>query len=204
MTDQITRRSLLLRVRDAADATAWQEFEHRYRELIVRYARVRGLQEADADDIAQLVFAKLARSLRTFAYDPSKGQFRGYLYQIVKNEIIRQFARPNRPKQCVDIHDAAATADEDETRLARLWQHEWENHHVRMALLAVRESCDQKSVRVFERLLQGATVPEAADEFGMSPEAVHKVKQRMRARLEEQIARQVAEEDHPEGLSPAE
>ena len=55
MADSIpTRASLLLRIRKAEDADAWQQFVDRYRPLIVGYARnTFGLTAEDAEDAAQ-------------------------------------------------------------------------------------------------------------------------------------------------------
>ena len=82
-----TRLSLLTRVRDAGDARAWNEFEQRYSELVFRYALARGLQFADAEDVRQVVFLRLANALREFTYDPARGRFRSYLGAMVKNAI---------------------------------------------------------------------------------------------------------------------
>lgn len=199
MSNDLTRRSLLLRVRDAADADAWSEFEVRYRDLIFRYARARGLQPADADDVCQAVMAKLCRSLRAFEYDPRKGRFRTYLHRAVRNEIAEQFARPNRLPGAVQPVDAAAgridTHDESDAQ----WEREWENHHLRLAMVSVRASFDPASVSVFERLLAGDSPEAVAERFGTTQPAVHKIKQRIRNRISELIARQIAEEDDPEG-----
>ena len=46
-----TRPSLLRRVRDPENAGAWVEFDRCYGELITRYARSRGLQASDAEDV---------------------------------------------------------------------------------------------------------------------------------------------------------
>lgn len=204
MSDFLTRQSLLSRVRDSDNAAAWREFEDRYRELIYRYGRARGLQDSDADDVCQLVFAKLSKSLRTFQYDPAKGKFRSYLYRIVKNEIIQQFVRPNRATMRIDTHGAAQTADDESVQEA-IWENEWENHHLRLAMKTIRKSFDEKSVQVFDALLGGASIEDAADGFAMTRDAVHKVKQRVRKRLQELIAQQIKEEDEPdERLAPSE
>src|SRR5262245_6671851 len=51
-----TRQSLLVRLLDPRDQAAWTEFVEIYEPLIQRLARSRGLQRADADDLAQDVF----------------------------------------------------------------------------------------------------------------------------------------------------
>jgi RNA polymerase sigma-70 factor (ECF subfamily) len=200
MDEDFTRRSLLVRVRDASDAAAWAEFEARYRELITRYARARGLQPADADDVCQAVMAKLCRSLRAFDYDPRKGRFRTYLYRAVKNEVAEQFARPKwRLHTVKDDEGGAIRSVEGDDDADAQWEREWENHHLRLAMLTVRATFDEASVSVFGRLLAGDSVESVAASFAATAQAVHKIKQRIRNRLSELIARQIAEEDDPQG-----
>jgi RNA polymerase sigma-70 factor (ECF subfamily) len=61
--DATTRASLLSRVRDVADEAAWREFQALYHDLLIRFCRRQGLQEADAADVVQTVMANLLRSL---------------------------------------------------------------------------------------------------------------------------------------------
>ncbi|HMQ15829.1 MAG TPA: sigma-70 family RNA polymerase sigma factor [Phycisphaerae bacterium] len=198
MSENLTRRSLLVRVRDADDDAAWAEFETLYRDLITRYARVRGLQPADADDVCQAVMARLCRSLRRFEYDSRKGRFRTYLYRAVRNAIVDQFARPNRLPTAVQPDEATLlVADTAEGGDAE-WEREWENHHLRLAMATIRRTFDEASVQMFERLLAGDSVEQVAEAFGSTPPAVQKIKQRIRARMQELIARQIAEEDEPD------
>ena len=56
-----TRPSLILRLRNPDDIQAWQEFVDVYQPVIENLARKRGLQEADAKDVAQEVFSRLAQ-----------------------------------------------------------------------------------------------------------------------------------------------
>lgn len=50
-----TRDSLLVQVRDPANRDAWERFVQIYHPVIVRTALARGLQHADAHDLAQQV-----------------------------------------------------------------------------------------------------------------------------------------------------
>ena len=81
-----TRPSLLVRIRDPRDEPAWQEFAEIYGPLIVRLGLAKGLQEADAADLAQEVFSSVARSAETGGYDPARGSFRGWLFGIARNK----------------------------------------------------------------------------------------------------------------------
>jgi DNA-directed RNA polymerase specialized sigma24 family protein len=76
-----------------------------------------------------------------------------------------------------------------------LWEQEWRDHHLRRAMAALRETCDERSVAAFERVMGGATIKQVAGELGMSYEAVQKSARRMRQRVEQRIAEQIREED---------
>jgi RNA polymerase sigma factor (sigma-70 family) len=183
-----TRSSLLSRLRDPADQAAWREFEDRYRDLIVRFCRSRGLQLADAEDVAQAVLTNLVSAMPRFTYDRQKGRFRDYLFRCVRSVLSR---RPDRaPAQLLpDEADRAAPAD------AQAWEHEWMSHHYRRAVESLRAALDAQSLSVFDRSLAGLTPAQIAAEFGMGVEAVYKARQRVRARVEQTIADQIAEED---------
>ena len=69
--DPSTRVTLLERLRhDPANQAAWNEFVGQYGPTLYRWCRGLGLQEADAEDVTQMVLLRLVAKLRTFAYDP--------------------------------------------------------------------------------------------------------------------------------------
>jgi len=200
MNQQETRVSLLDRVRNHADHEAWREFDERYRELILRYCRRRGLQQSDAEDVRQAVMLNLAKKLKTFEYSPQRGRFRSYMGQTVANAIRRHFRRPRPDNQGLDTDVVSDLSGLDEVEQDQVWEDEWMLYHYRLAMQTVRRSAEVKTVEIFEHLLAGESIDDVASRFGMKRDAVHKVKQRMRDRLRDQIAHQVQEE---EGGSPA-
>jgi len=193
--EDVTRASLLSRVRNASDHASWVEFEARYGELILRYALARGLQHADAEDVRQLVMMSLASALRKFNYSPQRGRFRDYLGRIVRNAVVRLRARPNRAATPLDTYVEATLCAEDKSETDSVWDQEWVDHHYRLALGSLRETLDPRSIDVFEQLVNGKSVAEVAADFGMSQQAVHKVKQRARDRMRELVAAQIRDED---------
>ena len=61
-----TRDSLLIRVASSGDQGAWEQFARIYRPVVYNVARMRGLQDADAQDVAQQVLIAVARALPTW------------------------------------------------------------------------------------------------------------------------------------------
>ena len=201
MGSETTQPSLLSRVRDPADDTAWREFDAKYRELILRYCRARGLQTSDGEDVRQIAMANLAKSLRSFEYQPARGRFRGYLGQVVRSAISRHFGRPDGQARALDTNVLATVEADDTGRADEVWEREWVRHHYRLAMQTVRATFDPKSVQMFDRLLAGDGVKRLASEFQTTTQAVHKVKQRIRDRLKELIADQIRQEDD-DGSAP--
>jgi RNA polymerase sigma factor (sigma-70 family) len=68
-----------VRIRDAADGEAWQQFAALYAPLVYRLARKRGLQDADATDVTQEVFHKVSITIKSLDYDPRRGSFGDWL-----------------------------------------------------------------------------------------------------------------------------
>jgi len=191
-----TRSSLLSRLRDSSDQASWREFEERYREVVIRFCRSRGLQVADADDVFQAVLTSLVTAIPKFVYDRSRGRFRDYLFQCVRS-VMQKRARPNRRLE--SLAEGYESEDSGGQGASAEWEREWMNHHYRLAVRQVSESLDPRSLEVFERSVAGRTPQQVASEFGMSVDAVYKVRQRVRARVEAVIAEQVAEEDRIDG-----
>jgi RNA polymerase sigma factor (sigma-70 family) len=194
VADTATRPTLLRRVRCASDDDAWREFEALYGGLIIRYGRRYGLQLVDAEDVCQIVLAKLARSLRSFEYDPSRGRFRDYLGRAVRNAIASFFASHKPVAAMVSLNEAteASAVDYD---MDAIWQEEWAQHHYRRALATLRTQVDGRTVEIFNALLTGRSTDDIAEEFSASSAAIRKIKQRVRDRLQAIIESQIQDEE---------
>ena len=85
LNDPQTSPTLLGRLRRApTDEAAWQEFVRRYGPRILGWCRGWGLQDADAEDVSQMVLLRLAARIGSFEYDPARS-FRAWLKTICQH-----------------------------------------------------------------------------------------------------------------------
>ena len=97
--DLKTRATLLIRIRDAADGASWSEFVELYTPLIYRFCASRGVAEADIPDVTQETMRRVATAIRKFEYDPERGKFRSWLFQVTYSRLARHFEKKNRQPQ---------------------------------------------------------------------------------------------------------
>jgi RNA polymerase sigma factor (sigma-70 family) len=195
-----TRPSLLLRIRQAADHVAWQEFADIYGPLLYGYFRRRGLQDADAGDLAQEVLGRVAAKSGDLHYDRRRGTFRGWLLALARHELADFFARRTRlpssngDADClVQIPSAAWTKPEEAD-----WDREYEEQVFRLAAERVRPCVDDATWRAFWlTAVEAQSGQEVAAALGMSVGAVYMAKSRVLARLRREVERIQGEEDGP-------
>lgn len=196
-----TRPSLLIQIRDPADQTAWATFVGLYTPLIHGYCRQRGLQDADAADVAQEVMRSVAGAIRRFEYDPQRGSFRGWLLTITRNKL-RNFlgAQVRQPATVSDTTllcqvEASPTPDEEAG-----WEQDYRRRLFGWAAATVQQEVKPGTWRAFcLTAIEDLTAAEAAAATGLSPGGVYVARCRVTARLRELIA-SVA--DDPVGLVP--
>jgi RNA polymerase sigma-70 factor (ECF subfamily) len=194
MSGQTTHISLLQRLSDPQDASAWQEFHDRYGELIAGFARRRQLQPADCEDVTQEVLLSLTRTMPGFHYDATKGKFRSYLKTIALHAVFKRKLQHHGEVDLQHIEQATRAACEDEETEAA-WETEWRQYHLRQAMRTVAAEFNAADRQAFQRYaVEGRDAGETAQHLQMSVDQVYQAKSRILRRLSELIDQQVQEE----------
>jgi RNA polymerase sigma factor (sigma-70 family) len=180
-----TQPSLLIRIRDPADAGAWGRFVDVYTPFIYAVLRRRGLQSADAADVAQDVMQTVAAGISRFDYDRSRGSFRGWLFSVARSRLNDHYR--TRQRQPVgsgqtEVHDLLAaqpdTNDDDE------WERSWQRHLLELAAAKVRDQFEPTTWKAFwSTAVEGKPVPQVARELDLTPGAIYIARSRVMAKL---------------------
>jgi RNA polymerase sigma-70 factor (ECF subfamily) len=183
-----THPSLLLRLRDLADGEAWQLFADIYAPLVFRYCKKQGLQDADTSDVTQDVLAQVARSIRTFDYQPERGRFRDWLGAVVRSKLVRFHQKASRREAAAPADEAVPLLDDLTAAADAEWAAQFNAHLVRVALERIRPAFDAHNWRAFELVwVENLPATEVAGTTGLTASAVYVAKSRILKRLREEI-----------------
>lgn len=199
-----TSQSLIARVKDSADETAWTEFVGIYEPVVHRMAMRRGMQDADAQDVAQQVFLSIARAIERWTPGDDRPPFRAWLTTIARNAITKALSR--QPKdaatgstsiaevlQAQPDPDAASDEIRAEARLAT----------VRWAIEQMRPTLTESTWDIFVRtMITGEAIADVAASTGRSVGAIYVTRFRVLTRLRTMISElsedwELAEESGP-------
>ena len=199
MADQpITRQSLLIRVRDPSDSDAWSQFVELYGPLVYQFGRRRGLQDADAADLTQIVFQAISSQIRRLDYDPQLGSFRGWLFGVVRNQFFKLQSRQKRSPQGnsdTAAHDLLAAQPARDSNEETLWQEDYERRIFLFASAKVQELFEASSWRAFwQTAVEGKCAKTVAAELQMTTGAVYTAKCRVLERIKREVQNVIGEE----------
>ncbi len=191
-TESTTRASLLVRIRDPRDAEAWSQFNRVYGPLIFRFARKHGFQDSDAADLTQEVLREVCRKIRQFDYDRELGRFRGWLLTVARYTLIRmrkaKTRQPGGTGDTATIRKLESVAD-DSDALEQDWNQEYERTVFEWASRDVRGQVLESTWEAFWRTaVEGRKPIQVARELGMSVGSVYVARNRVLARLKQQIS----------------
>lgn len=193
----ITQPTLLLKIRDADDSAAWEQFVRLYTPLVFAFCKQRGLQDADASDVAQEVMKTVAQSIERFDYNRRKGTFRGWLFTVTRNKLLKFFTKLQKQPQGTGrttIHtQLEQTPDAQETEI---WNLAYQKRLFQWAANEVKSEFSEKTWDAFwNTAVKNQNSQETAKALSMSLGAVYIAKSRVISRIRQQIESISGQED---------
>jgi RNA polymerase sigma-70 factor (ECF subfamily) len=184
-----TRESLILRLPSSQDALAWREFIAIYEPLIIRFAGRRGLQEADAREIAQNVLIAVAKSVDRWQPDRERGRFRAWLFRIARNQLINWISKQATQASSARALDGSALEHfpSEDYRAAEI-ELEYRREMFRVAAAQARDSFSASTWDAFWRTaVLAESVDSVAASLELSPGAVYIARSRVTSKIRDII-----------------
>jgi RNA polymerase sigma factor (sigma-70 family) len=186
-----TSPTLLGRLRESpTDGAAWGSFVARYGPPTLLWCRKRGLQHADAEDVTQEILVRLARSLRSFSYDPSRS-FRGWLRRVSQRALSEYFgalASEQRGSGDSVVLEIVGSVEARGDLLARL-EAEFDLELLDEAMARVRLRVEPATWEAFKAsAMDGLSGTETASRLGLNLTTVYKARSRVQAMIRDELA----------------
>lgn len=185
-----TRASLILRLQNADDVAAWDEFAGIYAPVIFRVTVGRGFQAADAENLVQEVLLSVARSVSQWLERDDRGSFRAWLLRIARNEAVDMLTRKatrslGRDGEQGDRILAELPAPSD---LSRELDLEYERTVFQWAAAQVRDSVADHTWEAFWLTsVEGLSVEEASERLGTRAGNIYFARSRVMARIKQLV-----------------
>jgi RNA polymerase sigma factor (sigma-70 family) len=185
-----TRVTLLHRLnQDPDDQLSWGEFVRLYSPAIRSWLTHWGLQEADAQDVAQNVLLRLTAKLPQFKYDPSKS-FRGWLKTLTHHawhDFVTEAGYRTRGSGDTSVLDQLQSVEAREDLAARI-EATFDKELLEMALVRARERVADTTWQAFKlAALDGVAPQTVADQLGVRVSQVYLAKHRVQKLVQEEI-----------------
>jgi RNA polymerase sigma factor (sigma-70 family) len=196
-----TRRSLIERLGNWEDQKTWDEFYQTYWRLIYAFASKAGLRDDECWEVVQETIVGIAKQSQRKLYDPNKGSFKSWLLTMARWRIGDQFKHRNklpqdRRRRTSDEGDSPQTdtmeriPDPDGVPLEAVWDAEWNEHILSIALKNVREQISPKQYQIFDGyVIKGWDTSRVAEELGVSTANIYVTKHRVGRLVRKEITR---------------
>jgi len=182
--------SLLANLKNPGADDAWTEFASLYRPLVIRVARAKGLQHADAEDLAQEVLATVGRSIGTFEHR-GNGSFRSWLFRITRNLVVNRLTRPSEPIGSGDsgVQKMLSQHPADDEPTATFFLLEYRRVRFQQAATKVKPQFAPETWEAFWlTAIEQQSVASVAEQLGKSAGAIRVARCRVIAKLRDEIA----------------
>ena len=185
-----TQAELLQRIRNPEDRAAWAEFAGIYEPVLLRMARRRGLQQADASDLAQKVMVSISKSIDSWEDNPERGRFRTWLTVVARNAIIDSLRRirPDAARGGSSILQALTRLPQSEESAQAEIEREYRRQIFRTVAAEIRNEFNAPVWDAFWlTTVENQPVAQVAKALGKTVGSVYAARSRVMRRLRERI-----------------
>ena len=185
-----TQQDLIARLREIDSDTAWETFLGIYEPAIFRFAKSRGLQDADARDVTQQVLIAVHNNILDWDPDRETGSFRGWLFRVTRNLASKALREKRKRRLSTDMADHSLESEPRDDETSSVLLLEYRRGLFRWAASVVRGQFEPKTWQAFWQTgIEGQRPAQVADDLQMTVGAVYAAKCRVMTRMKEAVER---------------
>lgn len=195
-----TRRSLLTRLKNWGDDHGWQTFFDTYWRLIYSAAIKSGLTDPEAQDVVQETVLSVSKSMRRAAYQAEKGSFKNWLLRMTRWQVNRQWRKKyqdarlprHQPRNSTSTRTGTVerVAAPESVSFEEVWEEEWEQNLLELALQRVRATVDARQYQIFDLyVVKEWPVSRVSQALQVTPARVYMIKHRVGRMLKKELSR---------------
>ena len=187
-----TRSTLIAQVRSPENREAWAQFVTLYRPVVYRMARKRGMQDADAQDLAQAVLIRVLGAIDRWEKTEPSTRFRHWLSRVAKNAILTALAKSSKDAAVggTDIHELLNEQPDIAPELEQEFALEYLREKYHRAAVIVQTDVDAETWRAFElSVVEERPCNEVAELLGKPIGTIYAARSRVMRRLRVQVDR---------------
>ncbi len=178
------------------DPAGWSRLVTTFGPIVYRWCRTSGVQNADAPDLVQEVFAAVARGISNFEREKSQGSFRSWLATITRNKVRDYFRMQNHrqvgqggTEALVQLHHVAEDRGVLENLDSTICAETAMTPLVRELLQQVESEFESSTWRAFwMTTIDEIKASDVANQLGISVASVYQSKSRVLRRLRQRLA----------------
>ena len=188
MSDQwITKQTLIQRVQNQDDSTAWDDFVSYYKTFIEMVLNKSRISLNESDDLVQEILLKIWKGLPNYEYRKEQAKFRTWLSVLIRNTMLNFLDKKKRKNPGkVELNDEVILSV-TETEIEKVIEEEWVSHLTSLAMQAVTKVFSGQAVEVFKMSLEGKGTKEIAETLDINEESVFVLRSRVKSRLKKEI-----------------
>lgn len=190
MSDQwITKQTLIQRVQNPDDKSAWDDFVSYYKTFIEMVLNKSRISLNESDDLVQEILLKIWKGLPKYEYRKEQAKFRTWLSVLIRNTMLNYLDKIKRKNPGKVELNEEVILTVSESSIEKIIEEEWVSHLTGLAMTTVSKAFSGQAIDVFKMSLAGKGTKEISETLEINEESVFVLRSRVKSKLKKEIKR---------------
>ncbi|TWT52987.1 RNA polymerase sigma factor RpoE [Rubripirellula amarantea] len=189
MLNPETRPSLIVRLSESSDQSAWWAFLEIYEPFLIHLVKRQGIPASHVSDVTQQVLVAIAGSVSGWRDDGGEASFRRWVSRVARNVVIKFMSIQRRQTMGQGGTDALLLLNQQIGNVDPTLEHQYQHELIVWAADRVKDEFATTSWQAFwATMIDGREVAKVATDIGVSQGSIYMSRSRILRRIRETIA----------------